>query len=60
MAPGDLLLFALDDRCPAKHCAILTAPQRMIHACENHPVAEVSIVPWWTSRLRFVFRFPEA
>jgi NlpC/P60 family putative phage cell wall peptidase len=69
--PGDLLLFAVNDNAPAKHCAILVAqepvwtgsqqlcPMRMIHAIESHPVAEVSLVPWWRNRLRFVFRFPE-
>lgn len=57
--PGDLLLFALDDDHPAKHCAILVAPDRMVHAIESHPVAEVSLVPWWRNRIRFVFRFPE-
>ena len=56
--PGDLLLFAVNDNAPAKHCAILVAADRMIHAIESHPVAEVSLVPWWLSRLRFAFRFP--
>jgi hypothetical protein len=31
----------------------------MIHAIESHPVAEVSLVPWWRNRLRFAFRFPD-
>lgn len=57
--PGDLLLFAINDNAPAKHCAILVAPDRMIHAIESHPVAEVSHVPWWRNRLRFAFRLPE-
>ena len=56
---GDLLLFAINDNAPAKHCAILVATDRMIHAIESHPVAEVSLVPWWRNRLRFAFRFPE-
>ncbi|MCF4166468.1 NlpC/P60 family protein [Zavarzinia compransoris] len=55
---GDVLLFAFAPRSPAKHCAIQTAPGRMIHAYDPHPVAEVSIVPWWRARLRFAFRFP--
>lgn len=59
IAPGDLLLFALGDDAPAKHCSILVAPDRMVHAIESHPVAEVSLVPWWRNRLRFAFRFPE-
>lgn len=56
--PGDVLLFAFSPRSPAKHCAIQVAPGRMIHAYDPHPVAEVSIVPWWRARLRFAFRFP--
>ncbi len=57
--PGDLLLFAISADAPAKHCAILTSPSRMVHAIESHPVAEVLLVAWWRTRLRFAFRFPE-
>jgi NlpC/P60 family putative phage cell wall peptidase len=57
--PGDLLLFAISADAPAKHCAILVAGDRMVHAVESHPVAEVALVPWWESRLRFAFCFPE-
>jgi NlpC/P60 family putative phage cell wall peptidase len=57
--PGDLLLFAISADAPAKHCAILTSPGRMVHAIESHPVAEVSLVAWWRARLRFAFRFPD-
>jgi NlpC/P60 family putative phage cell wall peptidase len=58
--PGDVLLFAMKENSPAKHCAILTAPGRMLHSIEAHPVAEVSL---WTGsgsrqRLRFAFSFP--
>lgn len=58
---GDVLLFAMKDRSPAKHCAILTAPARMAHSIESHPVAEVSL---WSARgpgrrLRFAFSFPD-
>jgi len=56
--PGDLLLFAISADAPAKHCAILTSPGRMVHAIESHPVAEVSLVAWWRARLRFAFCFP--
>lgn len=57
ICPGDFLLFAMNAHCPAKHCAIFVAPDRMVHAIESHPVAEVSLVPWWRSRLRFAFAF---
>ncbi|HXF89614.1 MAG TPA: NlpC/P60 family protein [Xanthobacteraceae bacterium] len=58
MLPGDVLLFALNERAPAKHCAILTEPERMVHSYERHPVAEVSLTLWWRRRIRFVFSFP--
>jgi len=58
--PGDVLLFAVSDNAPAKHCAIVTAPGRMIHAIETHPVAEVAIGRWWRRRVRFAFAFREA
>lgn len=59
--PGDVLLFAMRDHAPAKHCAILTTPDRMVHSIESHPVAEVSL---WrgggrSRRLRFAFAFPD-
>lgn len=57
-APGDVLLFAYQPHAPARHCAVQVAERRMIHAINAHPVAEVSIVPWWRNRLRFAFRFP--
>ncbi|EDX80363.1 putative phage cell wall peptidase, NlpC/P60 family [Brevundimonas sp. BAL3] len=56
--PGDVVLFALSDATPAKHCAILTAPGRMIHAIETYAVAEVALGPWWRRRLRYAFAFP--
>ncbi len=58
MRPGDLLLFALNAHAPAKHCAILVAPDRMVHGIEAHPVAEVSLGSWWRRHVRFVFAFP--
>jgi len=72
--PGDVLLFAVSDNAPAKHCAIVTVALtvawgatfarslddgRMIHAIETHPVAEVAIGPWWRRRIRFAFAFRE-
>jgi NlpC/P60 family putative phage cell wall peptidase len=59
VAPGDLLLFALNDRAVAKHCAILTEGERMLHSYEAHPVAEVTLSPWWRRRIRFAFAFPD-
>jgi NlpC/P60 family putative phage cell wall peptidase len=58
MRAGDLLIFALNSHAPAKHCAILVTPDRMVHGIEAHPVAEVSLGSWWRRHIRFVFAFP--
>ena len=57
--PGDLLLFRWREHLPAKHAAILSGPQRMIHAYEGSCVCEVHLNGWWLRRLAFVYRFPE-
>ncbi len=57
-APGDVLLFRWRARFPAKHAAIVSAPDRMIHAHGGAVVTEVSIAPWWRRRLAYAFRFP--
>jgi NlpC/P60 family putative phage cell wall peptidase len=56
--PGDVLLFRWRAGLVAKHAAIATAPDRMVHAHDGAVVAEVAIAPWWLRRLAFVFRFP--
>jgi len=57
-APGDVLLFRYRDRYPAKHAAIVTAPDLMVHAHDGAAVAEVAISPWWRRRLAYAFAFP--
>jgi NlpC/P60 family putative phage cell wall peptidase len=56
--PGDVLLFRWRARFPAKHAAIVTAPDLMVHAHDGAAVAEVAIAPWWRRRLAYAFRFP--
>ncbi len=58
-APGDVLLFRWRANLPAKHAAIVTAPDRMVHAHDGAAVAEVVIAPWWRRRLAYAFEFPE-
>jgi NlpC/P60 family putative phage cell wall peptidase len=58
-APGDVLLFRYRDRYPAKHAAIATARELMVHAHEGAAVAEVAIAPWWRRRLACAFAFPD-
>ncbi|HET7848737.1 MAG TPA: NlpC/P60 family protein [Pseudolabrys sp.] len=55
---GDVLLFRWRRHLPAKHAAIVTASDLMVHAHDGAAVAEVAIAPWWRRRLAYAFRFP--
>ncbi|MEL6477587.1 MAG: NlpC/P60 family protein [Pseudomonadota bacterium] len=61
--PGDVLVFRMLARGPAKHLALMSedAPakgRRMIHAYSGHSVCETSLTEAWMRRLAGVFRFP--
>jgi len=56
---GDVLIFRMSPRAPAKHCGIATGPDSMVHAWSRHAVAEVALGRYWQRRLAFGFRFPE-
>ncbi len=58
-APGDVLIFRMRTHAMAKHAAILSAPDRMIHAAEGAPVCEVHLGAWWRRRIAAAFRFPD-
>ncbi|MCK9917806.1 NlpC/P60 family protein [Microbacteriaceae bacterium K1510] len=55
---GDVVLFRWRNNLPAKHAAIVTAPDLMVHAHDGARVAEVALAPWWRRRLVYAFRFP--
>jgi NlpC/P60 family putative phage cell wall peptidase len=55
---GDVLLFRWRSHMPAKHAAIVTSPDSMVHAHDGAAVAEVALAPWWRRRLAYAFRFP--
>ncbi|RYE32146.1 MAG: peptidase P60 [Hyphomicrobiales bacterium] len=55
---GDVLLFRWREHLPAKHCAILVTPERIIHAHDGAAVAEVAFTPWWRRHLSHAFSFP--
>ena len=55
---GDVLLFRWRANLPAKHAAIVTAPDLMVHAHDGAAVTEVALAPWWRRRLAYAFRFP--
>ena len=57
--PGDVLLFRWRSDLPAKHCAILSEPNRMIHAYDGHAVLESWIPAGWARRVAYAFRYPE-
>lgn len=54
---GDIVLFRWRPHLPAKHCAILTAPDRMVHAQDGAAVSEVALSAWWRRRMAFGFAF---
>jgi NlpC/P60 family putative phage cell wall peptidase len=58
VAAGDVLVFRWRERLPAKHCAIATAGDTMIHAHDGACVAEVAFRPFWQRHLAGVFEFP--
>ena len=55
---GDVLLFRWRAHLPAKHAAIVTAPDKIVHAHDGAAVAEVALAPWWRRRIAYAFRFP--
>ncbi len=57
-SPGDVLLFRITPRAAAKHAAIKSFDERMIHACSGRAVAEVHMGHWWPRHLAYAFRFP--
>ena len=58
LAPGDVALFRMAPRAAAKHAAIVTSGDRMIHAYSGRAVCETVLGPWWRTRLVYAFRFP--
>ncbi|MFK7945715.1 MAG: NlpC/P60 family protein [Paracoccaceae bacterium] len=61
--PGDMMLFRMLKRGPAKHAAILSKGRlsggTIIHAYSGHAVCETRLTEAWLRRLAGVFRFPE-
>jgi NlpC/P60 family putative phage cell wall peptidase len=55
---GDIVLFRWRANLAAKHAAIVTAQDMMVHAHDGAAVAEVALAPWWRRRLAYAFRFP--
>lgn len=58
--PGDVLLFRMDPRSPAKHAAILDEEATLIHAYWGRAVVQSRFGLWWRARLTAAFAFPGA
>ena len=57
---GAVVLFRMRSDAIVKHCGILTAPDRFIHAHERLGVIEEVLTTAWRRRIAFAFLFPEA
>jgi len=58
-APGDIALFRMAPRSPAKHCGIVAMRDgrlSLIHARQNKQVSEERFSAFWQRKLAFVFR----
>ena len=59
IAPGDVALFRMLPRGPAKHCGIVAQRHgtlTVIHARQNKRVSEELFSPFWRAKLAFAFR----
>jgi len=55
--PGDLIVFRWRPDLPAKHVAILSAPDRIIHAYDGAGVVETALGRHWGGRAVAAFAF---
>src|SRR5690606_6276848 len=55
---GDVVLFRLRQAAAPRHCGIMVAPQRFIHAQEGLGVVEANLSEGWQRRLAGAFAFP--
>lgn len=53
---GDIVLFRWREGLPAKHCAILTAFDHMIHCYSGHAVLETAIPRQWRQQMAYAFQ----
>ena len=56
--PGDVLLFRYAPNGFARHCAILSAPDRILHAWRGQSVCETALGPFWRRRISGAYAFP--
>jgi len=56
--PGRILIFRVVKTGPAKHCGVISAHDRFIHAYAGRCVIESWLSRWWIERIAGVFDFP--
>ena len=56
--PGDILVFRLRPKFPARHCGVLVEPRRFIHAVSGRSVSLVALSEWWIKRIAACFAIP--
>lgn len=56
--PGDVVVFRMTAQANAKHCAIITDPNTIVHAYWGRAVLKSRFVPWWRNRCVGAFSFP--
>lgn len=56
--PGDVLLFRMTPQSPAKHAAILSSAETIIHAYSGRAVCETHLGRWWRTRMVSAWRWP--
>lgn len=60
IGPGDIALFRMLPRSPAKHCGIVAeryGALSLIHSRQNKRVSEEPFSPFWRGKFAFAFRF---
>ena len=55
---GVVLAFRWNAGAAAKHCGVMIAPDRMVHAYAGHGVVTSALVPAWRRRIVGLFAFP--
>ncbi len=55
---GDVILFRMIERGPAKHAGILSEDGRFIHAYSARAVTENALSSWWERKMVAAFRWP--
>ncbi len=58
LAAGDVVIFRMRPGLVAKHAAIVSGPDRMIHAQSRDRVREVTMNAWWRRRMVAGFGWP--